>query len=61
MSISPGNHPSINGAQSAALIGGPPGVTPDASAGAGYFLTVLRSNPKDATTSLFERPAYPMT
>lgn len=57
-SASPGNPPLISFDQSASLIGGPPGAIPDASAGAMYFLTVLRSTPSDAANALFERPAY---
>ncbi|GAA3085229.1 hypothetical protein GCM10020000_84680 [Streptomyces olivoverticillatus] len=41
-------------AQSAWLIGGPPGVIPAASAGVRYFLTVLRSTPSDVASSLVE-------
>ncbi|MFC8412656.1 hypothetical protein [Streptomyces coelicoflavus] len=48
-------------AQSVSVIGGPPGVIPDASAGARYFLTVLRSTPSDVASALFERPAYQWT
>ncbi|MET9357452.1 hypothetical protein ABZY14_31480 [Streptomyces sp. NPDC006617] len=61
LSTRPGNHTSISPAQSASVIGGPPGVIPDASAGARYFLTVLRSTPSDAASALFERPAYQWT
>jgi hypothetical protein len=61
LSTSPGNHSLISFDQSASLIGGPPGLIPDASAGARYFLTVLRSTPSDAASSLFERPAYQWT
>lgn len=61
LSMSPGNHSLISFDQSASLIGGPPGLIPAASAGANYFLTVLRSTPNDAASSLFERPAYQWT
>lgn len=59
--LTSGNQPLISPAQSASLIGGPPGVIPDASAGIRYFLIVLRSTPSDAASSLFERPAYQWT
>ncbi|KUJ33533.1 hypothetical protein ADL25_44960 [Streptomyces sp. NRRL F-5122] len=60
-STSPGDHSLISLDQSASLIGGPPGLIPAASAGARYFLAVLRSTPSDAADSLFERPAYQWT
>ncbi|MFD3475877.1 hypothetical protein [Streptomyces sp. NPDC058695] len=40
LSTSPGNHYLISFDQSASLIGGPPGMTAAASAGARYFLIV---------------------
>ena len=49
---------SISPAQSASVIGGPPGMIPDASAGARYFLAVLRSTPSGAAGALFGQPAY---
>ncbi|MGW6739262.1 hypothetical protein ACWGDX_00690 [Streptomyces sp. NPDC055025] len=51
----------ISFAQSGSLISGPPGVIPAASAGARYFLIVLRSSPSDAASCVFERPAYQWT
>nr|WP_279926684.1 hypothetical protein [Streptomyces chengmaiensis] len=48
-------------AQSASPMGGPPGVIPAFSAGARYFLIVLRSTPSEVDTWLLDRPAYQCT
>src|SRR3954470_8139224 len=53
-----GNQPTTNSDHSARDSGGPPGVSPAASAGATYLRTVARSTPTLAATCDFERPAY---
>src|SRR5215213_2952397 len=56
-STSSGNQPVTNSDHSVRDSGGPPGVSPAASAGATYLRTVPRSTPTLAATCDFERPA----
>lgn len=56
-----GNQLLISLPQSASLVGGPPGAISEASAGARYFLIVLRSTPNEAASWFFDRPAYQWT
>uniref|UniRef100_UPI002F914E1D hypothetical protein n=1 Tax=Kitasatospora sp. NBC_01519 TaxID=2903576 RepID=UPI002F914E1D len=51
----------ISLAQSASLMGGPPGAIPAASADVTYFLIVLRSTPSEVASWFFDRPAYQWT
>ena len=57
VSASCGNQSRTSSAHSCSLFGGPPGVMPAASAGAMYFRSVLRSTPRLAAISFFDRPA----
>ncbi|MDH2388394.1 hypothetical protein QCN29_06260 [Streptomyces sp. HNM0663] len=59
--MSSGNQLLSSLAQSASPMGGPPGVIPAFSAGARYFLIVLRSTPSEVDTWLLDRPAYQCT
>jgi len=57
VSASCGNQPRTSSAHSSSVFGGPPGAMPAASAGAMYFRSVLRSTPRLAAISFFDRPA----
>ncbi|RCG25326.1 hypothetical protein DQ384_31115 [Sphaerisporangium album] len=53
-----GNQRRTLAAHSASPIGGPPGVSPSAIAGARYLRIVLRSTARLWAISYWERPAY---